>query len=124
MSADGRDLNGTEIKIELARLEERLDALRERADRDQTSSRQALELASTELARRLDLLNHAHQDAKEALTTYLPREVFDHWCEGTISRLHNCEIFNANLTGKMWIAGATILVLAAIIAALFKTVNL
>jgi len=37
----------------------------------------ALELKSEELSRRLDILNHAHEQAREVQSTYVPREVFE-----------------------------------------------
>jgi len=42
-----------------------------------TSNEKARELAAIELARRLDILNHAHQEAIRVQGTYVPREIFD-----------------------------------------------
>jgi len=38
---------------------------------------EALRLKSEELSRRLDILNHAHEQAREVQSTYVPREVFE-----------------------------------------------
>lgn len=43
----------------------------------QVAAEKALTLAMTELQRRLDVLNHAHQEAQRVQNTYVPRESWD-----------------------------------------------
>jgi hypothetical protein len=47
----------------------------------------ASELQRKELSRRLDILNHAHEQAVEVQNTYVPREVFDGYKETTSKAL-------------------------------------
>lgn len=55
------------LEIEITRLQEQLNA------NHLATAKQAIEYE-----RRLSELNHAHAQAKEALATYVPREVYEH----------------------------------------------
>jgi len=48
-----------------------------RLDRELANLSKALELQARETERRLEILNHAHEDARQILGTYLPRELHE-----------------------------------------------
>lgn len=50
---------------------------RERFEEFKRTSAKALELQASEYQRRLDTLNHAHEEARRILGTYLTRELYD-----------------------------------------------
>src|SRR5688500_2976010 len=56
------------LEIAFARLEEKVKAMEN-----------AQKLQAKEYARRLNELNHAHEQAREVLGTYLPRETWEAW---------------------------------------------
>lgn len=93
--------NKTEIA--LARLDERLKALVSRLDRADIYTDKAIKLAADELARRLDVLNHAHEDAVQAQAATVPREVFDNYKKEVDIRLRKIEETISNLLGKLWL---------------------
>ena len=66
--AESNDVHGHAVDIALARLEEQVKSMDT-----------AQKLQAKEYARRLDELNHAHEQAREVLGTYLPRETWEAW---------------------------------------------
>ena len=64
-----------------------LETLKELMEQRFEAERRALEIQSTELARRLDILNHAHEEAVRVQNTYVPREVFEQYRAATSSAL-------------------------------------
>lgn len=99
----------------LARLDERLKAMTENIRRTEEAGEKALTLATQELHRRLEILNGEASRLREMQATYVPREVFDRYKETQEQRISDLENFDANLTGKQWIGGAVIVILAAAI---------
>lgn len=59
------------------RYAERFNAQEVAVEKAFAALERAQELAYTELQRRLDVLNHAHQEAQRVQDTYLPREVWE-----------------------------------------------
>jgi hypothetical protein len=74
-----------EFEQRFAALQEAIDQRsrheREILDTREHSLNKALELASQETKRRLDELNHAHEQARMNWAQSLPREMFDQWRE-------------------------------------------
>jgi len=70
-------VNGNELDIELARLDERLKALVRDLARTEASGAAALKIASDELARRLDTLNHERSREAQMQQLNVPRETFE-----------------------------------------------
>ena len=103
------------MEVCLARLDERIKALGETVRRTEAGGEKALQLATVELHRRLELLNGEAGRIREIQAAYVPREVFDRYKESVEQRVSNLENFDANLTGKQWIGGAVIVILAAAI---------
>jgi hypothetical protein len=58
-------------------LHERIIALEKVIHTRLEGNDKALELKSQELARRLEVLNHAHQEARDKEATFLPRETWE-----------------------------------------------
>ena len=54
-----------------------VDTLKELHEQRFQAMDTALELKAEELSRRLEILNHAHEQAREIQSTYVPREVFE-----------------------------------------------
>ena len=102
-----------EARIELARLDERIKALQREIDHTEIAGKRALEVAASELARRLDNLNHAHQQAVEVQGTYVPRETFSE-VEKRVSVL---ELDSREQRGKMWLPMIAVATMAAAVAA-------
>lgn len=65
-----------QLELHVARLQEQLSA-----------SREALRLQASEYERRLDVLNHAHEEARQVLNTYVPREAFESYVKETAMNL-------------------------------------
>ena len=60
-----------------------VDTLKELLEQRFEAERRALDIQSAELARRLDILNHAHMEAVRVQNTYVPREMFEQYREAT-----------------------------------------
>lgn len=67
----------------IARLEERVAAQQERIDRTESVIERSVQLARTELERRLDILNHAHENALQDRTQFVTRAEM-RWLIGTV----------------------------------------
>ena len=65
-----------DVLVSRRELELRLVALRELLDARESAFAKALELQAAEYARRMNELNHAHQQAQENWARSLPRETF------------------------------------------------
>lgn len=76
-------------------------ALREILSLNLTYMKQANELAYIELQRRLDVLNHAHQEAKLKEQAFLPRENFDQFFKDFGKWRDEVNGFQSNLIGKI-----------------------
>jgi regulator of replication initiation timing len=97
-------MEGTnEIHTQVARLEEQVKGFKEQMQRMEEYNAKALKIQADEYGRRLDELNHSHEQAIEVRSSYLPRETFDRYIEGTEKRIKTLEAFNASLIGKMWL---------------------
>jgi hypothetical protein len=103
------------MEVCLARLDERIKAMKEDIRRTEESGEKALRVSTVEFNRRLDLLNGEAGRLREMQATYVMREIFDRYKETQEQRVSTLENFNANLTGKQWIGGAVIVILAAAI---------
>jgi hypothetical protein len=106
-----------ETRVELARLDERNKALLRELERSERSHELALKIASDELARRLDVLNHAHQQAEEARRETVPRETFDNVIQNMRQDIEALKGDAREQRGKMWLPMIAIATLAAAIAA-------
>ena len=71
---------------EYAALRDALEAVKQLFQAQAVSDRRALELQATEYERRLDALNHAHEQAVEAAAQTVPRELFDQYVKETAAR--------------------------------------
>ena len=103
------------MEVCLARLDERIKAMKEDIRRTEESGEKALRVSTAEFHRRLELLNGEAGRLREMQATYVMREIFDRYKETQEQRVSSLENFNANLTGKQWIGGAVIVILAAAI---------
>ena len=107
-------------RVELARIDERVKAMVLQIERSDQAHERALGLASAELARRLDTLNHAHTDQIRVQTTYLPRSEAQLERDKTNQRVDALEKALSNLAGRLWLpllvtgAAAVALVVAAL----------
>jgi len=102
-----------ETRESLARLDERIIAIKDELERLESSGERALNLASAELARRLDTLNHAHAQAIEVQATYLTREVFDLAMKELTSRVTSLEGEARESRGRLYIPMVAIAAIAA-----------
>lgn len=87
-----------ETREALARLDERIKALAREIERTEAAGRREVEIAAAELARRLDILNHAHQEAVMVQRTYVPRETYERDHKEDDSRMRKLE----SLADRMW----------------------
>lgn len=71
---------------EYAALRDALDALKELFMSINAADTKALELQAAEYERRLETLNHAHQQAVEAQARTVPRELFDQYVKESANR--------------------------------------
>lgn len=62
--------------MELARLEERITAIREEMHRAEEDLERRMTESAAELARHLEKLNHAHEQAVERNADYISREAY------------------------------------------------
>lgn len=113
------------VQISLARLDERLQALVRDLERSERDRDRAIRLASDELARRLDDLNHAHQHATEVQSTYVPRETLNGFVKEATGRLNQLEGDAREQRGKLWLpmlaaAGIAAALAAAAVSLMFR----
>ena len=96
-------------------LEQRIDMevarLREAIETHISHVREGSYADKAELARRLDILNHAHDQARETLATYIPRELFDAKVVELEKRVSALDLWRAGSTAL--VVGITIGVAAA-----------
>lgn len=109
----------------LDRIEERLHALKAEVNRERKTARRALMLASGELARRLDDLNHAHAKAVERESKSVTVEKHEGAMREVDVRLKNLEGAGREQQGRLWlpllVTGAVALGIgAALVRALVK----
>ena len=116
------DMTDEDLRIILARIEERMIA-----------SEKALRISSDENHRRLEILNGEAGRLREMQASYVPRETYDRGLNAIEKatkvmsdemdrRLKVLETTAANMAGKTWVGGAIVLVLAAVIAAVIPMV--
>jgi|HubBroStandDraft_3_1064219.scaffolds.fasta_scaffold223086_2 hypothetical protein len=65
------------------------------------SEKEAANLAYVELQRRLDMLNHAHEEAKQKEGHFLPRENFEQFFKDFGTWRDQVNDFQSNLIGKI-----------------------
>jgi hypothetical protein len=106
-----RELEADDWKVLVARLEEKAFA-----------ASKALEIQTLELRRRLDELNGEAGRLKSMQAHYVSRETYESKHEDLVRRINMMESFKANMEGRMWIGGAVILILAAVIAVIIPLV--
>ena len=71
----------------------RIADLKESLTTRERISEQQIKLAADELSRRLEILNHAHQQAVEVQQTYVPREIFEQTTDDLNKRIIGLERF-------------------------------
>ena len=76
-----------EPELTLRLLAERIAAEQLLRETTEKYVREALELQALEYGRRLDTLNHAHQQAMEAQARTVPREVFEQYVKESAARV-------------------------------------
>jgi len=103
--------------IQLARHDERLKAVVASIAHAERAADASVKLAADELSRRLEILNHAHQQAVEVQATYLPREMFDAWKKETEARMHKIDADAREIAGRLWLPMIAVGGLAAAIGA-------
>ena len=62
---------------------------------------QALQVQAREYERRLEALNHAHQEAQRVLNTYLPRETWEAWLKEEQKRREKIDAEVAGLRSQV-----------------------
>ena len=103
--------------VALARLDERIKGISTLLDRSERDRDRAIKLASDELARRLDVLNHAHQNAVEAQSKTVSRELFDTTLKDINARIATLEMEAREWRGKLWLPMLVVAAVAATMAA-------
>lgn len=93
---DHLDDNGYRIMPTLARLDERLIALGREVERNEQAGHRALEIASTEVSRRLELLNGEREHERTMLARSVSRELHDSCFAAVEKRLSAME-------GRAWL---------------------
>jgi len=76
----------------------RFSDLKEAIARRDVMNEERIKLAADEIARRLDVLNHAHEDAVEAQAATVPREIFERAMAEFNKRIVNLERLAWGLT--------------------------
>ena len=71
------------FEAEIARIEERLTAQENRIDRTEVYIERSVSVARAELERRLDILNHAHENALRDRAQFVTRAEI-RWMVGTM----------------------------------------
>ena len=112
-------------EVALARLDERLKAMGERMEREERANQRAIRLASDELARRLDILNHSHSQMLEAQSRFMPRELYETESKQLTDRLQTLQSEFREQQGRLWLpllvaAGAGAGLAAAAVRFLFS----
>jgi len=95
-------------------LDKKIAFIRELIELKLTSNEKARDLAAIELARRLDILNHAHQEAARVQGTYIPREIFDSKLEQVNQKIGSLEGWKSNQQGRQ-AAVATFIVIITVV---------
>lgn len=114
------DIQLFETKIQTERELREKDVRHERELREQASAfeEKARSLQAAEYERRLSVLNHAHDEAKENWARSLPREIFEGWAKANDARIDALEKFAANLMGRFAVVAVVVAFVAAIIGAI------
>jgi hypothetical protein len=128
---DDKD-NGQARRLSLAVLEERIEGLRREIELRHAGYKEALEIASAEVSRRLDILNghqeqqlqtwrEGHQDVLLQQRNYVPQPIYDQNCKTFERRIGELE--NTASQGSGWtlmlkvVAGAIVVSLVGVMIA-------
>jgi len=79
----------------------RFSDLKEAIARRDVMNEERIKIAADEIARRLDVLNHAHDDAVEAAASTVPREIFDRTIDALNKRIVGLERFTWGVTAVL-----------------------
>lgn len=85
-----------ELRHTIQRMDKEVAVLQARLEEKEV----ALSLQAKEYERRLDDLNHAHALAKDALSTYIPREVYEKFVQDMSEWQKSVDIDRSQLTTK------------------------
>lgn len=93
------------VKVEVEAERRLRDALRaedrEKFDEYKKVAAKALDLQAAEYERRLDVLNHAHEEARSVLGTYLTRELYERAHGEVVEWQRKGEIRNVEFDGRL-----------------------
>lgn len=82
-----------------------LVSLREHLETVMRERERAIEIAAKELARRLDVLNHAHEASITDRTQFVKKETADAERDVMNKRVAALELAAANMAGRLWALG-------------------
>jgi hypothetical protein len=86
-----------------------------------SAEKQAAQLAYTELQRRLDVLNHNHEEMNKRNAYFLPREVYDQFKDQTFGPWRDTvNAFQNNLIGKISFGVGAVGVVVVLISHFWK----
>jgi hypothetical protein len=97
-----------------------VSALKERMDLRFQSAKEALEIQTGEIARRLGELNGEAGRLREMQVKYVPREVHDSKIGELEKMIRSLENWQANMLGRMAMIGGGVGIVTAVITALIK----
>lgn len=83
-----------------------------------TAEAQARILAANELARRLDILNHAHEQAVEMQRDFVPRETYENRHLAIVNDITELKEFRATILGRQVIITAIVSAIVALVTAI------
>jgi len=83
----------------------RFNDIKDAISHNERTNSDQIKLAAEELARRLDILNHAHAAAVEVQQTYVPREIFEQYIAEVNKRITVLEKFVWGLTAVIAVFG-------------------
>jgi len=90
-------------------------ALAQQIEKSNATNKEAMTIAAAELARRLDVLGHAHKEASQLQQTYETRDSHDRDIQEVEKRVRAVEDSLQNMQGRLWLP---MLVAAGVAAAL------
>jgi hypothetical protein len=97
-----------------------LSAMKELVFARFNAEKEAANLAYVELQRRLDVLNHAHEEAKQKESDFLPRLYFEQFFKDFGTWRDQVNNFQANLIGKISIGVGLIGIVLFLLAHYWK----
>ena len=109
--------------LAVATIDVRFNSLKEYTDLRFRENLVSVEKAATELARRLNTLNHAHEQQVEDKRNLLSINVYDAEHKEVTRQIIELRDFKSNMEGRFWVLGIVVTLLSIVIGVALRFIH-